>query len=71
LYIISYGILKICQKKFPPNLNDSIDCRATFSLNDVPMDQCFEDVADNLYPVVHIQKKGVRVRARKAESNSF
>ena len=37
--------------------------KAMFALNDFPMEQCFDDVIPDMYPVVHIQKKGVRIKA--------
>ena len=37
--------------------------KAMFELNGVPMDQGFEEIEPDMYPVVHIQKKGVRIKA--------
>ena len=37
--------------------------RVYFTLNGVKLDQALENVKGNIYPVVHIQKKNVRVKA--------
>ncbi len=46
--------------------------KAMFAVNDFPMEQCFDDVTPDMFPVVHIQKKGVRIKAsfgKKKTSN--
>jgi hypothetical protein len=37
--------------------------KVMFAINDFPMEQCFDDVIPDMFPVVHIQKKGVRIKA--------
>ena len=46
------------------------DGRVMFSLNGVTSDQCFDDVTPEMYPVVHIQKKGVRIKANFGKKNA-
>ena len=46
------------------------DGRVMFSLNGVTSDQCFDDVTPEMYPVVHVQKKGVRIKAHFGKKNA-
>jgi E3 ubiquitin-protein ligase HECTD4 len=62
------------ERNLSPGDKVTITCiggKAMFALNDVPMEQCFEEVDDDLYPVVHIQKKGVRIKAHFGKKNGL
>ena len=40
-----------------------------FTLNGIKLDQALEEVAGNVYPVVHIQKKNTRIKANFGNTN--
>eukprot|EP00092_Neocalanus_flemingeri_P030552 GFUD01033172.1.p1 GENE.GFUD01033172.1~~GFUD01033172.1.p1 ORF type:complete len:4225 (-),score=861.78 GFUD01033172.1:307-12981(-) len=51
------------EKLFDASANIPSSGTVYFTLNGVKLDQALEEVSGNMYPVVHIQKKNIRIKA--------
>ena len=51
------------EKLFDASANIPSSGTVYFTLNGVKLDQALEEVSGNMYPVIHIQKKNIRIKA--------